>query len=240
MDDDDQEINVDTDSRCSADDASHTSSLVDGVGRSPSLSPGDMSAVAQTFYERRTQIHSRHSSPERSPTTRLEPFYERRSDERSMSPSPPPSSTSSNNGQSLPFSISRLLGKDIDVRRSVVDKEKYNQAEMMQNESLLYAHPALMFNRTPGLCVGTYGGGLVYNTAAGVIRVPAHRPGGLPPPGGPGAGGFPAGHFPWLPGMDHASLQRSAAAAAFASQVVKERLTGKEYWKLAFNNFKLS
>jgi hypothetical protein len=29
--------------------------------------------------------------------------------------------------------------------------------------------------------------------------------------------------------MDPTSLQRSAAAAAFASQVVKERLTGKLY-----------
>lgn len=47
----------------------------------------------------------------------------------------------------------------------------------------------------------------------GVIRVPAQRP---PPPG-----------FPWL-AMDPTSLMhRSAAAAAFASHLVKERLSGE-------------
>lgn len=59
--------------------------------------------------------------------------------------------------------------------------------------------------------------GLLYNSAAGVIRVPAHRP--------PPLAAAPA--FPWL-ALDPAILHRSAAAA-FASQVVKERLTGQSY-----------
>lgn len=56
--------------------------------------------------------------------------------------------------------------------------------------------------------------GLLYSPAAGVIRVPAHRPAPL--------AAAPA--FPWL-ALDPALLHRSAAAA-FASQVVKERLSG--------------
>ncbi|PSN53277.1 hypothetical protein C0J52_24665 [Blattella germanica] len=116
-----------------------------------------------------------------------------------------------------------------------------------QHEAItsLYSHPAIVqFSgsaATSGARTSTSGGlcpltaaGLVYSTAAGVIRVPAHRPPPPPPLGGPTGGGngtVPAlaAPFPWLAAsMDPASLQRSAAAAAFASQVVKERLTGRK------------
>ncbi|XP_046667514.1 T-cell leukemia homeobox protein 3-like [Homalodisca vitripennis] len=99
---------------------------------------------------------------------------------------------------SLPFSISRLLG-DSPTSRAVVPGTP--------DIASLYSHPALGLKAPQGL---------LYSPAAGVIRVPAHRP---PPPGPP-----LAAPFPWL-AIDPALMHRSAAAAAFASQVVKERLS---------------
>ncbi|KAG8269270.1 hypothetical protein J6590_004566 [Homalodisca vitripennis] len=101
---------------------------------------------------------------------------------------------------SLPFSISRLLG-DSPTSRAVVPGTP--------DIASLYSHPALGLKAPQGL---------LYSPAAGVIRVPAHRP---PPPGPP-----LAAPFPWL-AIDPALMHRSAAAAAFASQVVKERLSAQ-------------
>lgn len=269
-DEDDQEINVDTDSRCSAtaDDESRTSSFVDGVrscsatgsdGGGSLLSPG-----------------SEHNNQDTSPPNMYRHLHRRRlelHDSRSLTPSPPPSSASSA-GQVLPFSISRLLGADFEANNNSLNSsrqggisadtaDKASPSSLLhpqgqgisQHEAItsLYSHPAIVQfsgTTTSGVRTSTSGGlcpvsaglptaalaaaGLVYNTAAGVIRVPAHRPGPPPPLGGPAGGGTTAvpalaAPFPWLAAasMDPTSLQRSAAAAAFASQVVKERLTGR-------------
>lgn len=101
----------------------------------------------------------------------------------------------------LPFSISSLLGKSFE-QKSPVDGGQF----MYQPAAVFGAGRALT------LGAGIYGGG-------GVLRVPAHRP--LPAPASPGAV-----FSPWAIGLDPV-LQRSAAAAAFASQVVKDRLSGK-------------
>lgn len=98
----------------------------------------------------------------------------------------------------LNFSISRLLGDSHPaIRDSVPGHESITS---------LYSHHAAQ--------------GLLYAPGAGVIRVPAHRP---PPPGlhAPPV----ASVFPWLP-LDPSLMHRSAAATAFASQVIKERLSG--------------
>ncbi|XP_022185616.1 T-cell leukemia homeobox protein 3-like [Nilaparvata lugens] len=89
---------------------------------------------------------------------------------------------------SLAFSISRLLGEQIEPGR-----------RQRQDEQDAASAAASLCPQLPMFAPG------------GVIRVPAQRP---PPPG-----------FPWL-AMDPASLMhRSAAAAAFASHLVKERLS---------------
>lgn len=273
-DEDDQEINVDTDSRCSvtADDESRTSSFVDGVrscsatgsdGGGSLLSPG-----------------SEHNNQDTSPPNTYHHLHRRRlehHDRRSLTPSPPPSSASSA-GQILPFSISRLLGADFEANNNSLNSSRQGRISadtadkaspssllhpqgqgISQHEAItsLYTHPAIVQfsgTTTSGVRTSTSGGlcpvsaglptaalaaaGLVYNTAAGVIRVPAHRPAPPPPLGGPAGGGTTAvpalaAPFPWLAtaSMDPTSLQRSAVAAAFASQVVKERLTGR-YLKL--------
>ncbi|RZF41654.1 hypothetical protein LSTR_LSTR012911 [Laodelphax striatellus] len=91
---------------------------------------------------------------------------------------------------SLAFSISRLLGEQIEPGRRQRDE---------QDAASAAAAAASLCPQLPMFAPG------------GVIRVPAQRP---PPPG-----------FPWL-AMDPASLMhRSAAAAAFASHLVKERLS---------------
>jgi hypothetical protein len=266
-DEDDQEINVDTDSRCSAtaDDESRSSSFVDGVrscsatgsdGGGSLLSPG-----------------SEHNRQDTSPANSFQHLHRRRlehHDGRSLTPSPPPSSASSA-GQVLPFSISRLLGADFEANNNSVNGSRHGGISATtadkgvpalllhpqgQHEAItsLYTHPAIVqfSGTTSGVRTSTPGGlcpvsaglptaalaaaGLVYNTAAGVIRVPAHRPAPPPPLGGPAGGGTTsvpalAAPFPWLAAasMDPTSLQRSAAAAAFASHVVKERLTGRPY-----------
>ncbi|XP_069674235.1 homeobox protein Nkx-6.1 isoform X2 [Periplaneta americana] len=257
---DDQEINVDTDSRCSAtaDDesccASRSSSMVDGVDdvriRSCSAAGSDGGAsLLSPGSEHHRQDHLHHR--------------------RSLTPSPPPSTTSNassgtpSGGQSLPFSISRLLGSDFEANNNSLGGGRQGMLEkngapslllhpqghgLSQHDAItsLYSHPAIVQfsgTATSGVRTSTSGGlcpptaalaaaGLVYNTAAGVIRVPAHRPPPPPPLGAPAGAGSTAvpalaAPFPWLAAasMDPTSLQRSAAAAAFASQVVKERLT---------------
>ncbi|XP_067007016.2 T-cell leukemia homeobox protein 3 [Anabrus simplex] len=155
-------------------------------------------------------------------------FPRRDVEDRSASPSPPPTTANS----ALTFSISRLLGTDVETVPTSTAVHHHLPPPQAPHDAItsLYSHPAIVqFSgaRTATTLCGP--GGLVYTTAAGVIRVPAHRP-PPPPPLGSGiapGGGVPAlaAPFPWLASMDPASLQRSAAAAAFASQVVKERLS---------------
>jgi len=275
---DDQEINVDTDSRCSAtaDDDSRTSSFVDGA-RSCSATGSDGGGSLMS-------PRSEHNHQDASPSNSCHHLHHRRLDDdrRSLSPSPPPSSASSA-GQVLPFSISRLLGADFEANNNSLNSSRPGSISatlsekgasslllhppghgLSQHEAItsLYSHPAIVqfsgttsgarTNTSGGLCPVSAGlptaalaaAGLVYNTAAGVIRVPAHRPPPPPPLGAPsGAGGAAvpalAAPFPWLAAasLDPTSLQRSAAAAAFASQVVKERLTGKHTFQLACIQF---
>lgn len=108
----------------------------------------------------------------------------------------------------LPFSISNLLGKNFE-HKSESDELPYHP---YQQQGLLQQRGFV----PPGF----YG--------QGVLRVPAHRP-----LGGPSSPGAVFG--PWTLGLDPV-LQRSAAAAAFASQVVKDRLAGE---CLFFNQFKV-
>lgn len=103
-------------------------------------------------------------------------------------------------GESAPlaFSISRLLGESTVTRSDRAAQETITS---------LYSHPAAL---------AVYPG-------AGVIRVPAHRP------APPGLQGPPLGApFPWL-ALDPALVHRTAAAAAasFASSLVKDRLSGQ-------------
>lgn len=110
----------------------------------------------------------------------------------------------SSTNPTLPFSISNLLGKNFE-HKSETDLPCHlyspGQTGLLQQRAALGAF-------VPS---GFYG--------QGVLRVPAHRP--LGGPSSPGAV-FP----PWTIGLDPV-LQRSAAAAAFASQVVKDRLAGE-------------
>ncbi|CAG9817243.1 unnamed protein product [Phaedon cochleariae] len=119
---------------------------------------------------------------------------------RSHCSSPENVTTPSNH---LPFSISNLLGKNFEHQKADDDA-----AALYQSTAGLFQH------RSPlGLVpAGFYG--------QGVLRVPAHRP-----LGGPGSPPPPPMFNPWALGLDPV-LQRSAAAAAFATQVVKDRLAG--------------
>ncbi|XP_019870117.1 T-cell leukemia homeobox protein 3 isoform X2 [Aethina tumida] len=118
------------------------------------------------------------------------------SEARSHCSSPENVSTShSSTNTTLPFSISNLLGKNFEQKPE-------------SDAGALYQHPGFQQRSPLGLVPsGFYG--------QGVLRVPAHRP--LGGPGSPGAV-----FNPWI-SLDPV-LQRSAAAAAFASQVVKDRL----------------
>ncbi|EFA10692.1 T-cell leukemia homeobox protein 2 [Tribolium castaneum] len=114
---------------------------------------------------------------------------------RSRCSTPENSGSHHNSTTVLPFSISNLLGKNF---------------EQKSEPDQLYPSPGLFPQRGLGglMPSGFYG--------QGVLRVPAHRPLG---PGSPAGGVF----SPWTLGLDPV-LQRSAAAAAFATQVVKDRL----------------
>lgn len=184
-----------------------------------------------------------------SPKTYIPSLMRDKSNERSESSSPLETSTASS--AVLPFSISRLLSREKrhsedddrhsdrstpSPKKSLTD-ENNRTAEGFDDSALgLYPHPAIVQFAAGGLnAASTRMPGFLYNTSAGVIRVPAHRP---PVPGGisapPGASTIPVmgSPFPWLAAMDP-SFQRSAAAA-FASQVVKERLSGKFFNFLIF------
>lgn len=199
-----------------------------GDGKTDSNSEGN-----QSEYE---DIGSRSNSPK----TYLPNLMRGKADDRSDSGSPLETSTSA----VLPFSISRLLSREKRHSHEEDDRhsdrttpsprrsadEKSRPIEAFEDSALgLYPHPALVQFAAGGLNASSRIPGFLYNTSAGVIRVPAHRPplaGALPAP--PGAPAIPTlgSPFPWLAAMDP-SFQRSAAAAAFASQVVKERLSGK-------------
>lgn len=198
----------------------------------------------QSEYE---EIGSRSNSPK----SYLPNLIRAKSDDRSESGSPLETSTAS---AVLPFSISRLLSRE--KRHSEEDDRHSNRTtpspkrsadernrgvESFEDSTLgLYPHPAIVQFAAGGLNASSRMPSFLYNTSAGVIRVPAHRPplaGALSGP--PGASPIPAlgSPFPWLAAMDP-SFQRSAAAAAFASQVVKERLSGKNLQKYNFPQFR--
>lgn len=102
----------------------------------------------------------------------------------------------------LPFSISNLLGKNFEQKT-----EQDITGSYYQHQIGLQQRAGSLGSFVPA---GFYG--------QGVLRVPAHRPLGGTSPG--------SVFTPWALGLDPV-LQRSAAAAAFASQVVKDRLAGK-------------
>lgn len=117
---------------------------------------------------------------------------------RSRSSTPGPPTTSATSA--LPFSISNLLGKHFDEKSA-----------SPESHGSLGGYPASFVQQRGFLSAGFYG--------PGVLRVPAHRP--LGGPASPGAV-----FSPWHQlGLDPV-VQRSAAAA-FASQVIKDRLSGE-------------
>ncbi|XP_065155565.1 LOW QUALITY PROTEIN: T-cell leukemia homeobox protein 2-like [Atheta coriaria] len=112
----------------------------------------------------------------------------------------------------LPFSISNLLGKNFDQKAGEVGVDVDVAHSFYQHAS------SMLHQRSAAAALGGFVPSGFYGQ--GVLRVPAHRPLGSTSPGG-GGGVFPS---PWSTlGLDPV-LQRSAAAAAFASQVVKDRL----------------
>ncbi|XP_059491155.1 T-cell leukemia homeobox protein 3 [Neocloeon triangulifer] len=109
----------------------------------------------------------------------------------------------------LPFSISRLLGADFDSKTTKLG----DAAVAAWADAASYEHLFGARGVPPGLLQHN----LHYATAPGgaIIRVPAHRP---PPTSAPNSvPQLSASSYPWLD-----PLQRSAA---FASHLVKERLT---------------
>ncbi|XP_066137893.1 T-cell leukemia homeobox protein 3-like [Euwallacea fornicatus] len=110
------------------------------------------------------------------------------------------SSSHTSTKSALPFSISNLLGKNFEHKSDT------------DTGGTLYPNPSGLFQ--PRSALGLVPSGFYGH---GVLRVPAHRP--LGPGSPPGASVF----NPWTLSLDPV-LQRSAAAAAFASQVVKDRL----------------
>lgn len=125
----------------------------------------------------------------------------------------------------LPFSISRLLGKqfeDIDKRRNSGESDDRSdqdtESESAKDDAKDTGLP-LNFTHNPGLYPNSslllrpglsLGGGYGFPSNPGVVRVPAHR----------ALGALGA----WGVALDP---MRQAAAAAFAHQVVKDRLNGK-------------
>lgn len=135
----------------------------------------------------------------------------------------------------LPFSISNLLGKKFEQKppseTSEPEQNNGSNTNSSNNSALSGIYPPF-FNQRGGGGAGAGAaflpGGYVYTSQGGVLRVPAHRPlGGGGPRSPPGATGV---FNPWALGIDPVNFQRSAAAAAFASQVVKDRLSGKSYY----------
>ncbi|KAF7281282.1 T-cell leukemia homeobox protein 3-like [Rhynchophorus ferrugineus] len=127
------------------------------------------------------------------------------SDARSRCSSPDNETSSHTSTKSaLPFSISNLLGKDFD------QKPETDVSSLYQTSAGFLQQRGALSGLVP---TGFYG--------QGVLRVPAHRP--LGGPGSPPGAAATAVFNPWTLSLDPV-LQRSAAAAAFASQVVKDRL----------------
>ncbi|XP_063541934.1 T-cell leukemia homeobox protein 3 [Cydia strobilella] len=129
-------------------------------------------------------------------------------------PSPNDHMTNTQPRVNLPFSISRLLGKhfeDIEKRRNSgeSDRSEDTESESAKDDQkeipMNFSHPPGLYSAgllRPGLSMGGYGFG-----NPGVVRVPAHR----------ALGALGA----WGVALDP---MRQAAAAAFAHQVVKDRL----------------
>lgn len=138
----------------------------------------------------------------------------------------------------LPFSISNLLGKNFEQKVVASDQSSDQSSsdnqqicgQLNNNNSALSSIYQPFFNQRVAAAAGVLPG-YVYTSQGGVLRVPAHRPlggaGGGANNGGPGSPPNAAVFNPWALGLDPVNLQRSAAAAAFASQVVKDRLSGK-------------
>jgi hypothetical protein len=128
------------------------------------------------------------------------------------SDSAPPSLLSSSKEQTkLPFSISRLLGADFDSKAS---------SKLADAAWDVAGYEAQLFGQRmpPGLLQH----GLHYAAPGGaIIRVPAHRP-----PSSAAPTSLTGSPYPWLANIDP-HLQRSAA---FASHLVKERLTGWSFF----------
>jgi len=138
---------------------------------------------------------------------------------------PPSLLTSSHQEQStkLPFSISRLLGADFDSKAS---------SKLADAAWDAATYEAGLFGAPRGLPLLQHG--LHYAAPGGaIIRVPAHRPPSSAPQ--PGAN-LAASPYPWLANIDP-HLQRSAA---FASHLVKERLTGWTFFTFTYFFFLLS
>ncbi|CAG9569292.1 unnamed protein product [Danaus chrysippus] len=174
-DDDQEEINVDSDSRLSA-------------------------QYERSIASDRDSIHSYNERYRESPHDHLTDTQQR---------------------VNLPFSISRLLGKqfeDIDKRNSAESDDRSDQdteSEGAKDDSK-EAGLALNFSHNPGLYPNSslllrpglnLGAGYGFPGNPGVVRVPAHR----------ALGALGA----WGVALDP---MRQAAAAAFAHQVVKDRL----------------
>lgn len=220
-DDEEQEINVDENSRSS--------------GSYYNQNEEDRGSDQQNEDERASRHGSRGSESEGTDFERSRsplfykgprsPYFHDDVIKADRSRSTSPVETAST-GSVLPFSISRLLSEKRRRDEGGDLKDRVDSFALYQS-GLAQLHGS----RLPGLLYG----------AGGVIRVPAHRPGGpgLPPGLPPGLQGGPmpalGAPFPWLAAMDPA-FQRSAAAAAFASQVVKERLTGMLLLKISFKN----
>lgn len=225
-DDDQEEINVDTDSRLSG-----------GCDQSDRESDRDRS---ESYSPRM------------------------RHDNHSMSPDLHGSSQTHPSQISLPFSISRLLGKSFEddklVRHNLIDRihrrdsedttdeegrlrsdnDNDNESDGARDEyrrvrfsadNEVDADEYRKLREGSGGCLSSgnvigsngnlgYGNGVGAGLGGGVLRVPAQR--ALGALGGLGALG-PLGPLPWGLPLD----PRHAAAAAFAHHVVKDRLNGK-------------
>lgn len=121
------------------------------------------------------------------------------------------SSASSSPSSTLPFSISRLLG----VEKS--NNNHFDEAHFLGADGTsLYSNSALFKNSSESI---------IYSAPGGVIKVPAHRPGGNSNMNASmlhqsSTLGSP---FQWLAMDPGTIIQRNAAAAMLA----KERLTGE-------------
>lgn len=132
------------------------------------------------------------------------------------------SSASSSPSATLPFSISRLLSADKTIESATTNYESLNRYQNSEATSLFTSSTTFSVkSSTPE--------SIIYSSAGGVIKVPAHRPNQNSSINSPTLHQNPAlgSSFPWLAMDPAAIMQRNAAAAMLASHVAKERLTGK-------------